>query len=72
MKNTYNWYIDQIQKYNSEADKVQRFKKLVEEHISGLRLTAMKMRGTAVAKFCNKEANELEKKLSEATKNVKL
>lgn len=70
---TYEWYIKQIKKYNNKSHwRVREFKKKVDEHIGGLRLTAIKMRGTVVSRFCNREANKLEKELLEAINNVRL
>jgi hypothetical protein len=61
---TYQYLISEIN--NSEDKntiKVLSFVKRVNEHISGLRLTATKMKGTSVGNFCAREANYLEKKL---------
>ena len=64
---TYEYYLNQIKSNpNKNHYRVRRFKKAIEEHISGLRLTAYKKRGTFVAQYCNAEANRYERLLKNA------
>jgi hypothetical protein len=63
----YEFYISEIAKSPTKNHwRVLRLKRTVNEHISGLRQTASKLRGTTVAKFCNAEANRYENKLRNA------
>jgi hypothetical protein len=61
------YYIEQIQKNpNKNHYQSLRYQLSVRKHISGLRLLAKEKRGTTIAKFCNKEANNYERLLNQA------
>lgn len=58
-------YINDIRcSSNKKHWKIRNLEKRVNEHISGLRLLALKKRGTVISHFCNIEANRLEKQLA--------
>lgn len=66
-KKTISYNLDIISRSgNKKHWKIRKVIGDMEELISGYRLTAFKMKGTAVATLCNKNANVVEKALREA------
>lgn len=64
---TYEWYISKILNSNKKSHwRTRYWIHKVEDHISGLRFTALKMKGTTVGSFCNKEANRFDRLLKGA------
>lgn len=66
--NLYNYYISKIREIpNKRHHLVRYYKKLVNEHIGGLRINVIhKVGGDACIRWANKEANRLEKELASA------
>ena len=61
---TLDYILYQIYKSSNKKHwRTRKLTKIVNEHISGLRLTARKTRGTSLSSLCNREANYIEKRL---------
>lgn len=64
---TIQYHLDTIRKNKDKKSlKVQESKKFLDKHISGLRFSAFKMRGTTVSTWFNRESNKIEKDLFHA------
>jgi hypothetical protein len=61
---TTDYMLTQIKKLPIKHWRSRKFQKNLNEQISGLRVTAYKMKGTFTGQFCSSEANRLEKELS--------
>ena len=66
---TYTFYLKEIKSNsNKNSWRVKNMTRTIQTHISGLRLTANKMKGTYVGKFASAEANRIEKELEKSLK----
>lgn len=61
--NACDYWLTQIPKYAKNHYMYFRLKKNIDEHISGLKVTANKMRGTRVGIICSRDANRYQKLL---------
>lgn len=66
MNITYDYYLESLPKYIGRLNhwRARYFIRKINEHISGLRFTARKFRGSYIGFWCNREANYFDKKLS--------
>lgn len=69
--NAYENMIDIIRNLPKNHYKSLRLQHKVNEHISGLRITAKKMAQTSLGKICNQEANRYQRLLNSATNKEK-
>ncbi len=75
MKKTpdYDAMIFEITEYpNKKHSRVGDLRRAINTHISGLRLTSLRMKGTTVGNWCMQESIRLEKSLADALGRVRV